>query len=73
MMDIESLSLVGGWRRLTHEPAKSIPWQWTTPYLPDTNPWPPSPPQQGWECPRCHRINSPSMLQCTCKPGDGEG
>lgn len=43
------------------------------PYLPDTNPWPPSPPQQGWECPRCRRINSPSMLQCTCKPGDDVG
>ena len=23
----------------------------------------------GWECPRCHNINSPNMDQCNCKEG----
>jgi hypothetical protein len=27
-------------------------------------------PQQGWECPRCHRINAPFVAQCTCEPRD---
>lgn len=22
--------------------------------------------QQGWECPRCHKINAPWMSQCNC-------
>ena len=24
--------------------------------------------QQGWECPRCHRINAPWMPFCYCEP-----
>ena len=27
-------------------------------------------PSQGWLCPRCKRVNSPSMAQCTCSPGE---
>ena len=23
---------------------------------------------QGWECPRCHKVNAPSMKQCSCIP-----
>lgn len=26
--------------------------------------------QQGWECPRCHTINSPWQHQCSCKPNE---
>ena len=26
-------------------------------------------PQQGWECPRCGRINAPWMSQCVCSRG----
>jgi len=22
--------------------------------------------QQGWECPRCHKINAPWVSQCNC-------
>ena len=22
--------------------------------------------QQGWECPRCHKVNAPWMPHCTC-------
>lgn len=22
----------------------------------------------GWECPRCHKINAPTVQQCTCVP-----
>ena len=25
-------------------------------------------PQQGWECPRCGRINAPWIQQCSCAP-----
>ena len=25
---------------------------------------PPAP--QGWECPKCHRINAPTVLECPC-------
>ena len=28
-----------------------------------------SSPQQGWECPRCGRINAPWMSQCCCSRG----
>ena len=24
-------------------------------------------PQQGWECPRCHRINAPWLPNCSCE------
>jgi DNA-directed RNA polymerase subunit RPC12/RpoP len=24
--------------------------------------------QQGWECPKCHRVNSPATSQCYCSP-----
>lgn len=27
---------------------------------------------QGWECPRCHRVWSPSVLECPCKPREEE-
>jgi hypothetical protein len=23
---------------------------------------------QPWECPRCHKINSPALTQCFCEP-----
>ena len=26
---------------------------------------------QGWECPRCRRVNAPTMSQCTCRPEYG--
>jgi hypothetical protein len=25
-------------------------------------------PLDGWHCPRCNRINAPSVLQCPCSP-----
>ena len=28
----------------------------------------PSPPSQGWECPRCRTIHAPSVLSCDCPP-----
>lgn len=27
-------------------------------------------PQQGWECPRCGRINAPWVQQCSCSPNN---
>jgi len=26
--------------------------------------YPPTP--QGWECPNCHRVNAPQVLECPC-------
>ena len=33
-------------------------YDWHCPYIPQT--------QQGWECPRCGRINAPWVRQCDC-------
>lgn len=35
------------------------------------NPFPPqftfySPTPIGWECPKCHRVNAPQVLECPC-------
>ena len=27
---------------------------------------------QGWECPRCHKINAPSVVSCSCPKTDKE-
>lgn len=27
-----------------------------------------APPLMGWECPRCHKVNSPFVLGCDCPP-----
>lgn len=27
---------------------------------------------QGWECPRCKAIHSPSVLRCDCKPNESQ-
>lgn len=35
-------------------------------YIPN---WNNPPAAQGWECPRCGRINAPWMSQCTCSRG----
>lgn len=29
--------------------------------------------QMGWECPRCHRINSPNTPTCFCQPNQKLG
>lgn len=32
-------------------------------------PTPPPVAPQGWECPRCHAVNAPSVTQCGCAAG----
>jgi len=43
-------------------PFPKIP-QWTDNNLPDMSK---SPIQMGWLCPKCNRVNAPTVLQCFC-------
>lgn len=49
----------------------SYTWPYTpspyNPYVPPTSYYPTPP--QGWECPKCHRANAPTNLQCQCSYG----
>ncbi len=27
----------------------------------------------GWICPRCNKVNAPSVQQCSCSPSNGNG
>jgi len=67
----------GSWQWFEPEPSRTAP-RYIEPYVPLIYPEPyypmevhvPQPIAQGWECPRCHRINAPSVKQCTCEPED---
>lgn len=58
----------GGWQWVEPEPSRTaIPEIFPLGYpfehpmiVPKTVP-------QGWECPRCRRINAPSVTQCPCR------
>lgn len=61
----------GGWQWVEPEPSRTaipeiFPLEYPFEY-PMIVPMPQSIPQ-GWECPRCHRINAPSVTQCPCRP-----
>lgn len=50
-------------------PQPFVPMQ---PFVP-TRPQVPMPLQQGWVCPRCKTVNSPSVERCGCKPVNKPG
>jgi len=57
------------WQWFEPEPSRTTPPN--VPYVPPVFPQPYYPmdvTMKGWECPRCHRINAPSVSQCTCGP-----